>query len=393
MSKALHNAEGRYPEVENFTYALIIAAIKLRSYFQAHTIKNLTDKPLKQVLAKPDTSDRLIKWSVKLGEYDVKFEVRQAIKSQVLAYFVGDNTPTECMEEDPSENERELWKLSVDGSSCITGSGAGLVLMSPSGWMLEYTLRFGFKATNNKAEWEALIAGLTIAKHLEVQKIEASSDSQLVVGLASGEYEAREDSMTKYLSYFLSLKSAFEVLRVLKIPRAENARAYQLSKLATAEELGKNQIVLVYYLDRPTISEVDVMDIDLPQEPNWMTPFINWLRNGILPEDPVEARKLVYRANRFQLRDVIPYKRSFSFPWLRFLTPLEADYALREVHEGICGNHTGGRTLSHKLLRQRYYWPTLHQDAIDFIRKCDKCQRDANISRRPSQPLTSITAP
>ncbi|GAV69862.1 RVT_3 domain-containing protein [Cephalotus follicularis] len=138
------------------------------------------------------------------------------------------------MEEDPSENERGLWKLSVDGFSCITSSGAGLVLTSPDGWTLEYALRFGFKATNNEAEWEALIVGLTIAKHLEVRKVEASSDSQLVVGLASGEYEAREDSMAKYLSHFQNLKSAFEVLRVLKVPRAENARADQLSKLATA---------------------------------------------------------------------------------------------------------------------------------------------------------------
>ncbi|GAV63240.1 RVT_3 domain-containing protein [Cephalotus follicularis] len=276
-----------------------MSARKLRPYFQTHTIKVLTDKPLKQVLAKPDTSGRLIKWSVELGEYDVKFEARPAIKSQVLANFIGDNTPTKCMEEDPSESERGIWKLSVDGSSCITGSGAGLVLMSPDGWMLEYALRFKFKATNNEAEWEALIAGLTIAKHLEVQKIEASSDSQLVVGLENGEYQAREDPMAKYLSHFQSMKSAFEFLKILKVPRAENARPDQLSKLATAE-LEKNQTVLVDCLDKPTISEVDVMDIDVPQEPNWMTPFINWLRNGILPEDPVEARKLVYRANRFQ---------------------------------------------------------------------------------------------
>ncbi|GAV67002.1 RVT_3 domain-containing protein, partial [Cephalotus follicularis] len=344
----------------------------------------LTDKPLKQVLAKPDTSGRLIKWSVELGEYDVKFETRPAIKSQVLADFVGDNTPTECMEENPSESERESWKLSVDGSSCIMGSGAGVLLVSPSGWMLEYALRFGFKATNNEAEWEALIVGLTIAKHVEVQRIEVSSDSQLVVGLACREYEPREDSMVKYLSHFQSLKPTFEVLRVTKIPRAENARADQLSKLTTAGELERNQTVMVDYLDRPTISEVDVMDIDLPQEPNWMTPFINWLRDAILPEDPTEARKLVYRAYRFQLRDGILYKRSFSFPWLRCLPPLEADYALREVHKGVCDNHTRGRTLSHKLLRQGYFWPTLHQDAVDLVRRCDKCQRNANISRRPS---------
>ncbi|GAV82360.1 RVT_3 domain-containing protein [Cephalotus follicularis] len=218
------------------------------------------------------------------------------------------------MEEDPSESERGIWKLSVDGSSCITGSGAGLVLMSPDGWTLEYALRFKFKATNNEAEWEALIVGLTIAKHLEVRKIEASSDSQLVVGLANGECEAREDPIAKYLSHFQSMKSAFEFLRILKVPRAENTRADQLSKLATVEELEKNQTVLVDYLDKPTISEVDVMDIDVPQKPNWMTPFINWLRNGILPKDPVEARKLVYRANRFQFRDGILYRRSFFFP-------------------------------------------------------------------------------
>ncbi|GAV73740.1 RVT_3 domain-containing protein [Cephalotus follicularis] len=261
----------------------------------------------------------------------------------------------ECMEENPSENERGLWKLFVDGSSYITGSGAGILLTSPNGWTLEYAMRFGFKATNNEAEWEALIAGLTIAKYLEVQKIEVSSDSQLVVGLKSGEYEVRENPMVKYLSHFQSLKSAFEVLKVLKVLRAKNARAHQLSKLTTTGELEKNQTVLVDYLDRPTISEVYVMDIDIPQEPNWMTPFINWLKNGILPEDPVEARKLVYRSNRFQLRDGILYKRSFYFPSLRCLTPLEADYALREVHEGICDNHMGDRTLFHKLLRQGYY--------------------------------------
>ncbi|GAV83418.1 RVT_3 domain-containing protein [Cephalotus follicularis] len=165
--------------------------------------------------------------------------------------------------------------------------------------------------------------------------------------------ENREHSRNapEYLAHFQGLKSAFEDLRIVKVPRAENVRADQLSKLATAEELEKNQTVLVDYLERPTISQPEVMDIDDPQEPNWMTPFVIWLRDGILPENPADARKLVYRANRFQFRDGILYKRSFSFPWLRCLNPSEADYALRKVHEGVCGNQTGGRTLSHKLLR------------------------------------------
>ncbi|GAV91294.1 RVT_3 domain-containing protein [Cephalotus follicularis] len=151
--------------------------------------------------------------------------------------------------------------------------------------------------------------------------------------------------MAKYLTHVQSLKSVFQVFRVLKVPREENTRADQLSKLATTEELEKNQTVLVDYLDNPTISEMDVMDIELLQEPNWMTQFISWLRDGIFPEDPEEARRLVYRSNRYQFHEGILYKRSFYFLWLRCLKPQEAYFALREVHEGVCGNHTGGKTL------------------------------------------------
>ncbi|GAV66906.1 hypothetical protein CFOL_v3_10416, partial [Cephalotus follicularis] len=102
------------------------------------------------------------------------------------------------------------------------------------------------------------------------------------------------------------------------------------------------------------ISKAEVIDINMQQKPNWMTPFISWLRDGILPEDLVEARMLVYISNHYLLREWVLYKRSFSFPMFRCLTPSEANYALREVHEGVCGNHTGGRTLSNKLLRHGY---------------------------------------
>ncbi|GAV71883.1 hypothetical protein CFOL_v3_15372, partial [Cephalotus follicularis] len=117
----------------------------------------LTDKPLRQVLAKPDTSGWLVKWFVELGEYDEKNEARLAIKSQILADFIGENKPTEHIreEEDSAESEeskKSMWKLYVDGSSCIFRSGAGLVLTSSDGWNLEYALRVGFKATNNGAE-------------------------------------------------------------------------------------------------------------------------------------------------------------------------------------------------------------------------------------------------
>ena len=80
-------------------------------------------------------------------------------------------------------------------------------------------------------------------------------------------------------------------------------------------------------------------------------------------------------------------------PLLRCLRPSEADYALWEVHEGACGNHLGARSLSHKLLRQGYYWPTMHHDSIEYVKKCDRCQRYANIQRQPATELTPICAP
>ena len=71
----------------------------------------------------------------------------------------------------------------------------------------------------------------------------------------------------------------------------------------------------------------------------------------------------------------------------------EADYVMREVHEGICGNHSESRALVHKLVRAGYYWPTMQKDAEAYVRACDKCQRFSNIIRQPTEELTPLTAP
>ena len=99
-----------------------------------------------------------------------------------------------------------------------------------------------------------------------------------------------------------------------------------------------------------------VMEID--HEPSWVDSLIIYLRDGVLPQDAKEARKLRNQASWYILYEGKLYKRSYSLPLLKCLRPSEADYALWEVHEKICGNYLGARSLSHKLLRQGYYWPT-----------------------------------
>ena len=148
VSKVLKDAETRYTAAKKLAYALLITAKRLRPYFQAHSIHVLTDQPLKQILAKPGSSGRLVKWAVELSEYDLHYTPRTAIKGQVLADFLVEmQTPINL--EETKEPEEMHWELRADGSSTTGGSGAGIMLTSPGGAPLEYALRFNFPATNN----------------------------------------------------------------------------------------------------------------------------------------------------------------------------------------------------------------------------------------------------
>ena len=106
-----------------------------------------------------------------------------------------------------------------------------------------------------------------------------------------------------------------------------------------------------------------------------------------------KAHKLQIQATRFSLIDGQLFKRSFGGPYLKCLTPEQSQYMLAEMHEGICGNHPGGRTLAHRAHTQGYYWPTMKVDATNYTRKCDRRQRLAPILKSPVQDLISISSP
>ena len=112
-----------------------------------------------------------------------------------------------------------------------------------------------------------------------------------------------------------------------------------------------------------------------------------------MPNEKEAARKVKVRAVRFVLIKDVMYKRGFSRLYLRCLGNEEADYVMREVHEGICENHSGSRSLVHKLVRAGYYWPTMQADVEAYVRACDKCQRFSNIIRKPTEELTPMMAP
>ena len=133
------------------------------------------------------------------------------------------------------------WVLSVDGSSNQQGSGASVILEGPDGLLIDQALCFTFKASNNQAECEALIAGMLLAK----------SDSLLVTGQVTGEYQAKDPQMAAYLEYVQVLKESFELFELVHVPMEQNARADLLAKLASSGKGGKQRTVIQETLKTP----------------------------------------------------------------------------------------------------------------------------------------------
>ncbi|GKV40237.1 hypothetical protein SLEP1_g47906 [Rubroshorea leprosula] len=314
---------------------------------------------------------------------------RSAIRAQALADFIVECTPGNSI---PTPEPKD-WTLYVDGASSSKGSGAEALLIGPDGYRSEHALKFNFDATNNMAEYEALLLGLQLALELKISAIQVYSDSQLVVNQINSICEVVDPIMMKYVALVAELKCRFQRFYLSKIPRTENEQADSLSKFAS-DNSSHSRSVFVEVLDEPSFMKPRIMEISTdPGTPSWTDPILSFLRDGVVPENRQEAIKLRKKASRYALVDGVLYKRSFSLPLLRCLNPYEAEYALREVHEGVCNSHVGARTLAHKVLRQGYYWPNMYKDAIHFVQRCSKCQFFAHLTHQPAEELTTLVAP
>ena len=224
-------------------------------------------------------------------------------------------------------------------------------MTSPEGIDIEYALRFGFQASNNEAEYEAVIAGLNLAHSLEIDQLEVCSDSQLVVRQIEDTYEAKSERMILYLKKVWDLLKKFVLVQVRHIPRAENSRADALAKLVTTSQEDLSRSTLGEYLAEPSIDLCDVEVAQIRSEPSWMDPIWDYITDGHLPDDPKEAAKIRTRSARFTNHKGSLYKRGFFTPILKCIAGKNTEYVLREVHEGVCGNHIGAWALARKVLR------------------------------------------
>ena len=147
--------------------------------------------------------------------------------------------------------------------------------------------------------------------------------------------------MILYLKKVRELLKKFMLVQVRHIPRAENSRADTLAKLATASQEDLSRLTHVEHLVEPSIDLYGKEVAPIESEPSWMDPIWDYLIGGRLPDNPKEAFKIRTRSVRFTNHRGILYKRGFFTPILKCIAGKDADYVLKEVHEGVCGNHIG----------------------------------------------------
>ncbi|KAG7591503.1 Integrase catalytic core [Arabidopsis thaliana x Arabidopsis arenosa] len=430
VSKSFSGAESRYPMMEKLALAVITSARKLRPYFQSHTVIILTTQPLRAILHNPSQSGRLVKWAIELSEYDIQFRTRTSLKSQVLADFLIE-LPLVSMED--KENEGP-WILHVDGASSKQGSGIGIRLQSPYGEVIEQSFRLAFNASNNEAEYESLLAGLRLAIGIGITKLRTFCDSQLVANQFSGDYEAKDSRMEAYLAQVQLLSKKFQSFELTRIPRGENSAADALAALASSSEVTVSRMIPVEVIEHPSIAgsspsvgemnfvttrsmrrrneeAEQVPEVESPVEapPNpeppqqllplpdwgadWRTPIREYILNGTLPTDKWEARSLKAKSARFCISNDILYRRSISGPDMICIFGQQVRTVIKEIHEGVCGNHSGGHSLAFKVKRYGYFWPTLIADCEEYARKCEQCQKHAPSIHQPTELLSSVSSP
>nr|GEV60376.1 reverse transcriptase domain-containing protein [Tanacetum cinerariifolium] len=300
----------------------------------AHPNTVITDKPIKQVMSRPDVAGRLQKWSIMPGEHNITYIPRTSVKGQILADFLIEMPGDVSQAVLTAETQEEPWTLFIDGWSCVDGSGAWLILTSPEGVEFTYALRFHFIASNNEAEYEALS--------------------------------------------FLANRS--------------EERTNALSKIASTSFAHLSKQVLVEVLKNKSIKEKEVAAVIEEDGLTWMTQLVDYLKGGVLPGDKEEARKLRLKARQYELIEGVLYRRSFLTPWLRCVGSLQAEYVMREIHEGSYSMHAGPWSVVAKAIRLGAREGQIFNSRRGLLHEVDRSKGSGNNYRRAVIP-TEIGMP
>ena len=291
ISKTLVDAKTRYLPLEKLVLVLVHARRKLPHYFQAHNVYKLTEYPLQSLLKRSDFTGRITKWGTRLGSFDIRYRPRSSMKGQVLADFFAEfslrkGKETIC-------NIKVIpWKVFVDGASSGSGARVGIVAITPKGIKLERSFRLGFKASNNEAEYEALLAGLKVVSDLGAKEVEVYSDSRLVVNQVQGRFEAKDPRMIRYLRLVKQTMDHFLNVKMVQVVRGQNRHTDSLATLVSSSTEGIPRLIKVELVAEPSISAGVGVSLVATVKPCWMDPIIKFLAKDWVPDDEKEAEKV-----------------------------------------------------------------------------------------------------
>ena len=177
---------------------------------------------------------------------------------------------------------------------------------------MERAVRFELAASNNEAEYEALLLGLKICYEVGAKTLYTFSDSQFIVGQVNGEFEAKDDGMKMYLQQVKEFVKKFDKFTLVHIPRSQNAQADSLAKLASSAETSAACDIIWEVLPNPSIN---LMVNTIDRSEMWMEPYIKFLRNQTLPRDENQAKVLQKKARWFELHEGTLYKNHIPIPF------------------------------------------------------------------------------
>jgi ribonuclease HI len=413
ISEVLSKTKIRYPQIQKLLYAVILTRRKLRHYFESHPVTVVSSFPLGEIIECREASGRIEKWAVELMWETLSFAPRKAIKSQVLADFLAEWIDTQLP---TAPVQAELWTMYFDGSLMKTGAGAGLLFISPLGEHVRYVIRLHFPASNNVAEYKALVNGLRIAIELGVWRLDARGDSQLIIDQVMKNSHCRDQKMEAYCDEVRRMEDKFYGLELNHVVRRYNETADELAKIASRRTTVPPNVFSrdiyqpsVKLNDAPepeetsaqpevsSATEGEALRVEVERNgvtpvPNWQTSYLEYLLRGELPLDKAEAWRLARCAKSFVLlgdeKEV--YHHSPSGILQRCISVAQGQELLREIHSGACGHHAAPRTLVGNAFRQVFYWPTAVADATRIVRFCRGCQFYARQTHLPTQALQTI---
>jgi ribonuclease HI len=209
---------------------VVLARRKLRHYFEAHPVTVVSSFSLGEIIRNPDAASKISKWSLELMGETLAYAPHKAIKSQILEDFVAEWADTQLP---PPQIQAKCWTLYFDGVVMKIGAGAGLLFVSPLGEHMRFAVHLHFPASNNMAEYEALLCGLRISIETSIKRLDVRGDSQLVIDQVMKNASCHDDKMEAYCKAVRALEDKFYSIELNHVPRQYNEEADELAKITS----------------------------------------------------------------------------------------------------------------------------------------------------------------